>query len=759
MVRGQRIDQLTKRELLQRLRDTEIEGSEFLREDKSSLLQLLGHCAFYGLVDEEEYNETLPTVESTQPCYLYTYIEDPYHRDQIDKYVIIFSELFRRGSYIFNMAAMDACGSRSPFAEDYIRPQRWRPQIEIESILGNERSSRFISWFMECVDGDVRSSTLKHVFLPERWPSSFVEREPIVQGILNLYNDTLPRLPQWQGLMSVSGWDNAVNRMATKYFSNATTRIAVHLLRETIEYFKLVRNQNLPSEDSVALAIKGPLRPWIMHQEDWEVMINIRKIFGIDRVVSPNSKHSHELPEDVVITRQVVALHIFISKNGIPSHPYFPVGQRSRKYAYIDTKIASHLFRRNVAIPSTSSTPHQSEKTLSVGELLGLTEAAFNAKRKALRRQLRREFRKKKRRETNGEKKKRFAKIEKKWSRMDCGKLPKGVRVDSIETDGVGLRMCLKTPIDQWDKYHVEIPPIPIKVTKKKKEKHSTPPPYLEIDKENGEHMDPLFCASDTGLAKPFTSAISKSVVKKPDHYVFTRSRYYFQMGYYQNRKWEKDRMNANEPIRTAIELLSQSGGINNCDLATWNRFFMVERNHREILHNEFVLDKNRSLWKMRTFRRKRSSLDRAIQELLTKSTQGEPITRPLVFGVGNASFKASMKGSLPAPTTTLALAFKKGLRNLEKKTGRKVIITTPYEGRTTKCCCACGEETRFTRVQRRNKEGVMMDERSRRLRTCINCEMEGKVRDRDIQASRNILWLTIHWYYGLDRPQYLCRQ
>ena len=46
----------------------------------------------------------------------------------------------------------------------------------------------------------------------------------------------------------------------------------------------------------------------------------------------------------------------------------------------------------------------------------------------------------------------------------------------------------------------------------------------------------------------------------------------------------------------------------------------------------------------------------------------------------------------------------------------------------------------------------------SRRLRCCTTCRDTGKIRDRDVQGARNILWLTFALYYGLERPKYLRR-
>lgn len=40
-----------------------------------------------------------------------------------------------------------------------------------------------------------------------------------------------------------------------------------------------------------------------------------------------------------------------------------------------------------------------------------------------------------------------------------------------------------------------------------------------------------------------------------------------------------------------------------------------------------------------------------------------------------------------------------------------------------------------------------------------LNVRAAGKLRDRDVQGARNILWIGINMYYGLDRPEYLRRK
>ena len=183
------------------------------------------------------------------------------------------------------------------------------------------------------------------------------------------------------------------------------------------------------------------------------------------------------------------------------------------------------------------------------------------------------------------------------------------------------------------------------------------------------------------------------------------------------------------------------------------------------MLDDEFVSNVERAKWKMVMHRGKRRCLDSSVQKLLDTALNGIPKERPLVVGIGNAWFKFPCNGpggELPAPTSALSKAMKRGLVRVQA-TGRSVTTQSLDEFRTTRCCCACGSDTFAPVVTRwcRNRETgemVMTNGQSRRLRCCTTCSNTGKLRDRDVQASRNILWLAMAEYYGYPRPEYLCR-
>ena len=80
-------------------------------------------------------------------------------------------------------------------------------------------------------------------------------------------------------------------------------------------------------------------------------------------------------------------------------------------------------------------------------------------------------------------------------------------------------------------------------------------------------------------------------------------------------------------------------------------------------------------------------------------------------------------------------------------------------EFRTTMCCCACGKVTRPPEVDYKARDGTRQRKASGRLRGCTNCvETPVKLRDRDVQAARNMVWLAYGMYTGKERLGYMRR-
>jgi hypothetical protein len=484
----------------------------------------------------------------------------------------------------------------------------------------------------------------------------------------------------------------------------------------------------------------------------------------------------YDIPKKVDFSAEVLLLHLFLVRYGVAERTYLPVASRGRKYAYVDSKIAPKLFamkekkggqnKSSKAGPSTVVADEANtdpKPSVSVGELLGLTPTAFNRRRQQIRREVRRRYR---RNASNAEqdavRRKRLKMQAKRWQRIGASAMPKNARIDSIETDGVGLRMVIKTPQDIA--HHVRpietVEETKVRTARPKKEKKRAPAATECCERCPHE---PVMVAMDLGRAKLFAAAVSRRAIEKPKTVVLTRRKYYYMMRHGRQRRWEQARMTALPEVRAGVTALSATGGVHNSDGDKWLAYLAAETQHRQALDDEFVANVERAKWRMVMHRGKRRCLDSSVRRMLRSAVDGVPVERPLVVGVGNAGFPSNGPcGELPAPTSELSKAMRRALAGIQA-TGRSVITQSLDEFRTTMCCCACGSVTSAPTVTRRRRdrttgEMVIANDPSRRLRCCTTCSSTGKLRDRDVQASRNILWLAAAEYYGLPRPEYLCR-
>lgn len=778
MTRGQRRGALTTSELKTRLLDA---FPQVKIPASTGISVLLGHAIYYKLLTDDEIDETTPRYESTLPCYLHTYVEQPERRAKLRDYAVVASKLFRRGSLILNRVAMAVCGPRLAGARDdsvsVLRP-RWSRSGDWAT------GARAMAALLEPVGGRIEGNTLKHAFLPERWPSATIGVNDAVAAAL-ASDPFLPTgIPSWRDLMSSTGWDNAVNRMMTKYFGNVKVHAKAQLGDATRRYMWNVPLHPDAPRELLTDAVFLPLRPIVVSSSDWEMAMDLRGILqgiddgGVAAVVDKRRRWfirgytDNCTPE---YSADVFHLHLFLTRFGSSDRSYLPVAKRSRKYAYVDAVVAGQLF-------GVRGRARAGESSLSVGELMGFTPEIFNRRRRELRRQIRSSARNRLRRHhrqaLSSQAKKRAAEMRKRrekerrrWARLGASRMPRGARVDSFETDGVGLRLVMKTKMSM-DAF---IQPFAFengssstqstrRPSKKRVDKH--PPPLTRPTLQ--EAPEPLLVALDLGRAKLFMGAISQSAIKKPTSMGFTRRQYYHEIGFYARRNYEQTIMSNSPDLQVAIGHLSESGGIKNCDPACWDAYLQIEAIYRDMLDEEFVDNDDRARWTMRLHRAKRRSLDAATQRLLKSSTTSsagaqQPLERPLVIGVGAAGFSPNgRRGELPAPTSELSKALTRAIERI-RATGRRVVTLAPDEFRTTKCCCACGAVTAAPIVKRRRRDKtagsvITEDGLSRRLRCCTSCSTTGKLRDRDVQGARNILWLTYALYYDLERPEYMSR-
>jgi hypothetical protein len=417
--------------------------------------------------------------------------------------------------------------------------------------------------------------------------------------------------------------------------------------------------------------------------------------------------------------------------------------------------------------------------TPTLGELMNITPEAFNNRRKALIRQVRNSNKVKTKSKTfvNEKQRKRFLKQAKHRRTVGCGKMNPTTRFDSFETDTVGLRLVLKTAIniarfilpiteDVMFKPKMQEPKMMNRTQKISKKMAQ----INALNAELAQSADPTLANAikvgiDEGRAKLFTAAIKKNDMLLHDGFVtytLTRNKYNAVTKLKIRRKLEKKRRDAAVGLEAAQAALSL-GSLHSCDPESWSRYLAAERTHETIFRADyFGADKGRELLKMIAFRKKKACLDRAIGELIDLATKGEPKDRPLVFGIGDAAFPPNgPRGEIAVPTSKLAAAYKRAFAR-ERKKGRRVVSFPISEMYTTKACCKCGAETVPPAVTRRWKtykgEQKTVNGQSGRLRCCTTCTPIGKLRDRDVQAARNMFLATEALIRGEARPAHLCR-
>ena len=659
MTRGVPKGTLTNSDLIKLLRLDANQSKELRRID----LVRLAHEA--GLFESDVQREdTLPTTESTLKCYLYSVVDNKTVREKLESYVHMYSLLYTRGSIIANQLAIDTYGN--------IEVVESIPKYNAITTIAT--TNVFFDWL------DKANSSAKQCFLPERWPSGKVDRDDRIQNVLeneNILPALIKLLPAWRDLMTVSGWDNSINRMWVKYFTNLKNHCCVHLYKMTLAYFEKVQLSKESTRSVIIDIFKyGYRRPSISNPDDIDHALYIRNMLGC-----PYYKTDFEF------TSQFMDFVIYMRKHGVGEATYFPLSKMGRKYAYVDLKIAKSLLGE----------PKQG----NFMAMFNLTPESFKARRKELRKRLRKGANKK---------------VAKKWWRTGLSTMKKKSKVCSFETDGVGMSICLKTAVPLYS------------------------PPTRFQDNEILESDNPVFIGGDEGRAKIMTCAVSTNPLKQPTKIVFSRRSYYRSTKHKARLLFETSEREKNHgELQNVIQQLSLSPK----HTMTSQYVRRVADEHFDVMKREFIVNKERALWRMRLYRMKKRSLDRAAQRIFQAANK-----RPVVIGVGNAKFAPTGIGEMAVPTT----GFNKALARAKYRYHKKSRIIGIDEFRTTMCCCACGEITTAPLVGG--------DRPSRRLRFCNNCNQQnGKgLRDRDIQAARNMLWCTINLFYGIERPSYLTR-
>lgn len=676
---------------------------------KISKEDLLKDALQKGLISKKEFDASLPIRNSVLKCYLYSLIDNDIYREKIEEYVKQYSMLYIRGTYIANLVTKNIYGS--------INTSKEYNKIDINSF--NEESETLYKFIED-------KNTFKQIFLPERWPTKTIELNEKIENIMLEFGDRLIHLlPNYSSLMPNTGWDNSLNMMYTRYRANIENHIIVHLIDNVCKYLKKV-TETENKKIIINLFKKKPI-PYIMSNEDYEHIMNLRMFLG--------TIGNEYLKSDFEYNKTILDFHMKIIKSGTTKSIYLPIASIGRKYAYLDTKISQNLFKvRN--------------KTMI--EILNLSIANIYKKRKEKRKMIRQK-----------EHKKRIENKKYNLKKINHGYLgiPKMSNITCIETDGVGLSIILSTKYTE------------------KGETYETEKEY----KKEESFENPVFAAIDFGRAKIFTASISSNPLKKPISYSFTRGRFYYDIKHNIRKNINEKNIIDKPDLKDALEQLALDNGKKNIE-----SYITKVSNYSIILLNEYLISKEYALWRMRLFRLSKQSKDLAVRRFIEKAGKN----RPLIIGIGDAGFPSSGKGEKSVPTTGMLRSFIKS----KFIHHQPIKIISINEFKTSQCCSSCGFQTvpkPVSNTQRRKVycnschsfkvEFVNFEDTSTvhlncfnnncdnqitlkkfpgsiRLKKCNSVFCNGRCYDRDVMASRNMLWCLQGLHYGFERPEPLCR-
>lgn len=545
---------------------------------------------------------------------------------------------------------------------------------------------------------------VKHCFLPERWLLKSLPIDSGIQEAYTAYKDLLASLlPDYKKVMADTGWDNALNHMGTSYLGNVKVQICTHLCRRLKTYVIELRTpiDAGTSSRSVWQVLTAPISPNNqVSQKDYEWAMNVRNALGVKTLESWLNA-----PED--LTDYVWTTHLWLLEkleNSNKASSMLPVSTLSRKYAYIDEKVGKSLFSTKAKQRMQKKTENDSGSNLQ--KMLGLTKRLFNKRRSALRKKFVAKYK--------GQNKK----LHDKWKKLGHGCLPPRAVVKMIKTDGVGLRICLEFP------------------TTLQEVKNSLVP-----QKEDDEmFQNALHSGSDTGRVRICTSAREDGKV-----FIITRKGYYRAQRDHIAKKFEQERM-TNTPWGEALAAQSVAGGYKNKELPKWQLTLEAFSQHKDAIIQEQVVDKSRSLMAMRRFRWKKGYLDHHMKELLKPVIKKK---KPMILGIGDGDFHYTGRGEMAVPTVKLRIALKRVLR--VHKIEKRVKVKLVDERNTTKCCHRCHRPMKTLTTP--------FGFQCLRYRVCTKCTGTiDKRRNRDVNAAKNILHLTILQTLGLPRPEAFCK-
>jgi transposase len=361
------------------------------------------------------------------------------------------------------------------------------------------------------------------------------------------------------------------------------------------------------------------------------------------------------------------------------------------------------------------------EEGLEFQTELNLSAALWNANRKSLPVAAK----KKKLRGKNGQ-------------RRSVRKLRRNELISSVETDGYGVSIVVKTP-------HLVRAADP-KSAKQAAEDHMAALSALYASEECAVMgIDPgrvnLVVSATIGGKRVTPETLGEA--RSAEFGMFSRSRWNGMMRNSEKAAWERVRRER-PAVRAALEALSESGGKRNVDAARWTAYLDASVAHWGALVGEFMEDDERAARKMVHFRRRQRTMAKIASHVVRPEDK-----RPLLIVYGNAKLCCHGHGSTdtPVPVKGIYRAILLAFKQHRKRGG----VFKGWEFLTTQKCHRCSGQLEV--MVGENGEEI------RDFRRCATCthEERPKSRNRDFNAAKNILTVGLCSLLGQPRPVHLC--
>lgn len=746
-------------------------------DDKTSLKHLVTTAFYKGLVDFDYFKECNGDCKvTTIKRYLRTIIEHKPTLKAINEYVKTYSQLFSTGSKFYNAFLLYCFENK---------------------LINSENNCQQI----------IEQTFLKYTLLPFKNELSGTERpnNGMYEHLWNFWDayqeqfmELFPSREQFDNL----SWDQSITRLQSVFKTNLINHIVIHYntrvqkfilhniikSNEFVEKIRIIngisrkiyKNKNFTvfKTKLFNLIIKGNCELEYEDQNevnDSEIPENIikhiktqREHFGFN---DKDNLQTKKFKYDLTILKRHFELLQYFEDNKIPlesdlenlskedikkimkqkvekmnddeknewnkkkslpklkAFSVAPICRLQRCYSYIDNRVIESMIKKNEELKT-----YYKDFTL---------EEVFKVNRKKWKK-INSKVRKKIRKNKKSRKQKKKA---------GYSLLPNNLKVQSITTDGIGISISIYLPPEEQDNKEITMKKeIKDENNKTKKSFLSKKLKEYQLQKTKGKFSNNKnyhVIAFDDGRENLFQSA-----QRNGDKFVTTRlkdSEYKRKSKVIQHREWYKEYKERFPEYQKSIEKLSEdtwrTGSLNMFmeTVKTFSINFSVHYKYN-------VEGVKQAKWRMLLWRKKLSIMSQMYSHTVRK-VKNLPKDTILVMAIGDAKITSTgLKGKERkrhggCPTNRKHKIMERTLKCMRRN--YEVLYVDEYN--TSQYCHKC---------EKKMKDHYEDNKVVRGLKDCHSCSQNAlKTRNRDLNASINILKIAECFIKGIDRPSYLQRK